>query len=104
MFALCRIDVEALQGDSKAISTDHNAVEFSDMDDDAMQLQKAAAVIFGFSGLCLQGCCAADCVSVLNCHRPNHQLCCAASNQPAACIAAIMLTSSHFLMCEKIDT
>jgi hypothetical protein len=45
------MDMRALQGDGKAISAEHAAVQFDDADDDAMQLQKAAAVLFGFSGV-----------------------------------------------------
>jgi hypothetical protein len=45
------MDMHALQGDGKAISAEHATVQFDDADDDAMQLQKAAAVLFGFSGL-----------------------------------------------------
>ena len=45
------MDVRALQGDGKAISADHASIEFDDADDDATQLQKCAAVLFGFAGV-----------------------------------------------------
>lgn len=50
---MCRIDVQALEGDSKAIKAEHDVVEFKDSDDDATQMQKAAAVIFGNSSASL---------------------------------------------------
>ena len=42
--------MQALQGDTKAISADSNEVHFQDTDDDCAQLQKSAAILFGFSG------------------------------------------------------
>jgi hypothetical protein len=44
------MDVHALQGGGKAISAEHASIEFNDADDDATQLQKCAAVLFGFAG------------------------------------------------------
>lgn len=45
------MDVQALQGDTKAISAEADAVHFQDTDDDCAQLQKSAAILFGFSGV-----------------------------------------------------
>lgn len=44
--------MQALQGDGKAITADHADIQFDEADDDAVQLQKSAAVLFGFSGVC----------------------------------------------------
>jgi thromboxane-A synthase/cytochrome P450 family 3 subfamily A len=44
------MDVQALQGDTKAISAEADAVHFEDTDDDCAQLQKSAAILFGFAG------------------------------------------------------
>ena len=43
--------MQALQGDTKAISAEADAVHFQDTDDDCAQLQKSAAILFGFSGV-----------------------------------------------------
>ena len=48
-----RMELRTLEGDSKAIGAEDSEVSFDDGDDDATTLQKAAAVIFGFSGAIL---------------------------------------------------
>lgn len=50
---MCSMELRALEGESKAISTDNTditAAQVDDTDDDAMALQKSAAVLFGFTG------------------------------------------------------
>ena len=44
------MDVQALQGETKAISAESDTVQFLDTDDDCAQLQKSAAILFGFAG------------------------------------------------------
>jgi cytochrome P450 len=44
------LELRTLEGDSKAIGIDDKVMTIDDEDDDATQLQKCAAVLFGFSG------------------------------------------------------
>lgn len=44
------MELRTLEGDSKAIGTDDSKMSMDDEEDDAVQMQKCAAVLFGFSG------------------------------------------------------
>ncbi len=48
---ICSMELRTLEGDSKAIGTDDSKMSLDDdEEDDAVQMQKCAAVLFGFSG------------------------------------------------------